>query len=164
MNSVFTCVLYLVVGLFGGLCGYKLKIPAGSLIGAMVFVIAAKIILKSEWTPPRYFGFGVQILLGVMVGTTFHPFFLQTLQKLILPITLSSAILVGTGILIAVIFHKTGLLDIKTGYIGTSPGAMSVLVVLAMESQISATVITCFHLFRVIVVMITAPIVLKLIS
>lgn len=164
MNSYLTIAMYLVLGFIGGVCGYKLKLPAGALVGSMLFVIAAKIIMKSEWAPPRHFGFGVQVLLGVLVGTTFQLSLLQTFHKLIIPIVISSVVLVGAGLLTAIVFHKTGLLDIHTGYVGTSPGAMSVMVVLAMESQISAAVVTCFHLFRVIFVIVTAPFLMKLIS
>lgn len=164
MNSFFTLLTCILLGLIGGLCGYKLKIPAGSLIGSMVFVIAFKLILKTEWVPPKQFGIGIQIALGVVVGTTFQPSLLSTFYKMLLPIVISSIVLVATGILTAFIFHKTGLLDINTGYLGTSPGAMSILIVLAMENQISATVITCFHLFRVIFVIITAPLLMKLIT
>lgn len=164
MNSLLIFAIYAFLGLLGGLCGFRLKLPAGTLIGAMLFVILAKLLLRSEWVPPRSFGFGVQVMLGILVGTTFQPSLLQTFYKLILPIVITSVVLVGTGIVLAIIFHKTGLLDIKTGYIGTSPGAMSVLVVLAIESQISAAVITCFHLFRVILVILTAPLVLKFIE
>lgn len=155
---------YIGLGLAGGFVGDRLKIPAGPLVGALIAVIAVKLILKSEWVAPRGFGFFLQVLLGVLVGASFKPSFLPTFYKLIVPIVLSSVILVITGVLIAVVFYKIGLLDLGTGYLGTSPGAMTVLVVLALDSHVNAMVITCFHLFRVIFVILTAPLILKFIS
>ena len=156
--------LYLVVSLIGGFGGYKLKIPAGTLIGAMVAVIAYKLIVKSDWEIPKHFSFLIQVLLGLMVGASFNVSLLPVLQKILLPVFLSSVILVATGILIAFIFAKTGLLDIETGYLGTSPGAMSILIVLALDSHVNAAVVTCFHLFRLIFVIFTAPLILRFLS
>lgn len=164
MNSMLNLLFYVAVGLIGGLVGYKLKIPAGALVGAMVFVIVAKLLLKSEWQMPRYFGFTLQVLIGVMVGASFQPSLLSTFYKLIIPIMISCVVLVSTGILLSVIFYKLGLLDIGTSYLGTSPGAMTVLIVLAVDRQVNAAIITCFHLFRVIFVILTAPLILKVIS
>lgn len=156
--------LYLIVSLIGGFGGYKLKIPAGTLIGAMVAVIAFKLIIKSDWTMPKHFGFLIQVLLGLMVGASFHVSLLPVFQKILLPVFISSIVLVGTGFLTAIFFTKTGLLDINTAYLGTSPGAMAVLIVLALDSQINVAIVTCFHLFRLIFVILTAPLILKFIS
>ena len=38
------------------------------------------------------------------------------------------------------------------------------LVVLASESQVDAPLITCFHFFRLVVVIVTAPFILKYLS
>ncbi|MBW2594090.1 MAG: AbrB family transcriptional regulator [Deltaproteobacteria bacterium] len=54
-----------------------------------------------------------------------------------------------------------GLLDMGTAYPGTSPGAMSALIVPALESGKGAAVITCFHFFRVVFIILTMPIIFK---
>jgi len=68
------------------------------------------------------------------------------------------------GLIMALVFAKLGMMDIGTSYLGTNPGAMTVLLVLADESNVNASVITAFHLFRVIFVVITAPLVYKLLA
>jgi membrane AbrB-like protein len=165
MIGFFNFVLYAGVGLFGGFLGYKIKIPAGALIGSLVFVILAKLLLKSDWQLPKQFIFFIQVLLGIMVGATFHPSLLPVFHKILIPVVLSCVILVGTGVLMAIVFTKLGLLDLGTGYLGTSPGAMTALLSMALENNVSvnATIITCFHLFRVIFVILTAPIIFKFI-
>ena len=163
-NNYLVLLFYIVVGLVGGLAGVKLKIPAGAMVGALVAVIAMKLILQSEWVAPKGFGFFLQVMLGVLVGATFQPSMMGTFTKLILPIFISSAVLVGTGLIMAIVFYRLGLLDLGTGYLGSSPGAMTALVVLALDSNVNAMVITCFHLFRLIFVMLTAPLIIKWIS
>ena len=70
MNSILNLSLYIFVGFVGGFIGYKLKIPAGVLVGSMTMVILAKLILKSEWEVPRNFTFVLHVLIGVMVGAS----------------------------------------------------------------------------------------------
>ena len=76
----------------------------------------------------------------------------------------STLLLVGTGLLLSFVFERMGLLDMGTAYLGTSPGAMSALIVLALESGKDAAVITCFHFFRVIFIILTLPIIYKYVS
>lgn len=142
----------------------KLKIPAGAIIGSMLAVIAVKLSLNSNWELPKYYGFIIQVMIGILVGAAFHPALLQTFYKLLIPVIVSSVILVATGLIIALIFHKLGFMDVGTGYLGTSPGAMSVLIVLADSTKDNTAIVTCFHLFRVIFVVLTAPLILKFIS
>ena len=155
---------YLVVALVGGFIGQKFKIPAGTMIGAMIAVIAFKLLLKSDWAMPKQVNFFIQVILGLMVGASFQTSLLPVFQKLLIPVILSCIVLVGTGVITSIIFTKTGLLDIKTSYLGTSPGAMSALIIMAVDNQVNTALVTCFHIFRVIFVILTAPLILKFIS
>ncbi len=164
MNSIVGLFFYLCVGTLGGFCGSKLKIPAGTLVGAMLAVILTKMVLKSYWEIPKEFSFVIQILLGVMVGATYNPSIIKTLSKIALPVVASTVVLIVVGIILSIIFTKLGLLDIGTAYLGTSPGAMSALIPLAFDSQAEAPIIVCFHFFRVVFIVLTAPIIFKVFS
>ncbi len=164
MNSIRVLSFYLCVGTLGGFCGSKLKIPAGTLVGAMLAVIVTKMVLKSYWEMPKGFMFVIQILLGVMVGAMYNPSIIKTLSKIAIPVVSSTVVLMGVGILLSLIFTKLGLLDIGTAYLGTSPGAMSALIPLAFDSQADATLVVCFHFFRVVFIVLTAPIIFKIFS
>ena len=164
MNALANLGLYGFIGLVGGFVGDRLKVPSGAMIGAMVAVIVAKLILKSEWELPKGYGFVLQVLVGIMVGASFHPSLMQTFYKILIPVVISCVILVGVGLIMALVFTKLGIMDIGTSYLGTNPGAMTVLLVLANESNVNASVITVFHLFRVIFVVITAPLVYRLLA
>ncbi len=94
----------------------------------------------------------------------FQPAMLPVLKKIFFPVLTSTVTLVGVGILLALVFTRMGVLDAPSAYLGTSPGAMSALIVLAFESGSSATLVVCFHFFRVVFVILTAPLFLKLFS
>ena len=104
------------------------------------------------------------VLAIIMVGASFQPDMLPVLKKLFFPVLTSTVTLVGVGIILSVIFTRMGILDAPAAYLSTSPGAMSALIVLAFESGASATLVVCFHFFRVVFVILTAPLFLKLFS
>jgi membrane AbrB-like protein len=164
MNSIVSIAIYLCVGALGGFVVSRFKIPAGAMIGAMLAVVLFKLILQRNWPVPRNFGLVVQVIVGVMVGVSFHPDMLKNLGKILIPVTSSTFILVGIGFLLALIYAKTGLLDLKTAYLGTSPGAMAALVFMALETQSNATVVATFHFFRIFFIVLTAPLLFKFIS
>ncbi len=164
MNAYYGILAYLVVGAVGGIVGVKLKVPAGALIFAMLAVILFKMTSRVSWEIPKSFDFIAQVILGVMVGASFQPSMLPVLKKIFLPVAASTLTLVGVGLLLSIIFSRLGLLDPVTAYLGTSPGAMSVLVVMALDSQAATPLVVCFHFVRVVFVILTAPFCLKFFS
>lgn len=164
MNPNFGWLILIGLGTLGGLAGARLKIPAGSLIMAMVTIIVFKMITKTHWDMPRGFNLILQIALGIMVGASFQPAMVPVLRQIFFPVLTSTITLVGVGILLSIIFTRMGVLDAPSAYLGTSPGAMSALIVLAFESGSSATLVVCFHFFRVVFVILTAPLFLKFFS
>ena len=164
MSSSLGLFAYLGLGLVGGALGAKLKIPAGALIGAMLTIIVFKMTMNMHWEIPKGFTFALQVFLGIMVGATFQPDLLHVMKKIALPVIISCVVLVGAGILMAAVFAKLGLLDFGTAYLGTSPGAMSALIVMALDSGAQPMLVVCFHFFRVVFVILTAPLIFKWIS
>lgn len=164
MNPSFGWLVYIALGGLGGLVGSRLKIPAGSLIVAMLTIIAFKLITKCHWEMPKGFNFVLQVALGIMVGASFQPAMLPVLKKLFIPVLASTVTLVGVGILLSIVFTRLNILDAPAAYLGTSPGAMSALIVLAFDTGSSATLVVCFHFFRVVFVILTAPLFLRFFS
>ncbi len=164
MNAYFGFILYLCVGALGGTIGAKLKIPAGTLTGAMTSVIILKLLMQSQWEMPGGANFVTQVLVGVMVASTFHPEMLKTLKVIALPVAFSSLALICAGGLVAALISRMGLLDPATAYIATSPGAMTSLIPLSMEGGGNPLIVTCFHFFRLMFILFTAPWILKALS
>ncbi|MBW2442582.1 MAG: AbrB family transcriptional regulator [Deltaproteobacteria bacterium] len=164
MTSSMGLLTYIALAIVGGVLGAKLKIPAGALIGAMLTIIVFKMTTKMHWEIPKGFTFALQVFVGLVVGATFKPEMLGVMKKIALPVTISCVVLVGVGAIMAVIFARLELLDMGTAYLGTSPGALSALVVLAFDSQAQPMLVVCFHFFRVVFIILTAPLIFKWIS
>ncbi len=161
MNYLISLPIFLAVGTLGGYLGTKLKIPAGALIGSLLAVICFKLISRVDWNVPRTFTFVLQVFLGIMVGASFQPGMLKVMGRVFFPVITSTLLLVGTGLLLSMVFTRMGLLDMGTAYLATSPGAMSALLVVALDSGRDAAVITCFHFFRVVFIILTMPLIYK---
>lgn len=161
MNYYISLPVLLAVGTLGGFIASKLKIPAGVLIGSLLAVICLKLISRVDWNIPKSFPFVLQIFIGVVVGASFQPEMIKIIGRVFFPVVISTLLLVGTGLLLSTVFTRMGLMDMGTAYLGTSPGAMSTLLVMALDSGKDATVITCFHFFRVVFIILTLPIIYK---
>ena len=161
MNYLISLPIFLAVGTVGGYLGMKLKIPAGALIGSLLAVICFKLISRVDWNVPKTFTFVLQVFLGIMVGASFQTDMLKVMGRVFFPVITSTLLLVGTGLLISMVFTRMGLLDMGTAYLATSPGAMSALLVVALDSGKDAAVITCFHFFRVVFIILTMPLIYR---
>lgn len=64
-----TFLLLIACGIAGGLLFFFLHIPGGAMLGAVVAVLAVKMLGHVEDDTPRLFQLGAQIAIGVMVGT-----------------------------------------------------------------------------------------------
>lgn len=162
MNHLIGLPSLLMVGTLGGLIGLKTKFPGGVIIGAMLGVILVKLLFRVDWSVPKYYGFVLQVMVGIMVGASFQPEMIGVIKSVLLPVVASTLVLVLTGLLISMVFARLNILDMGTAYLGTSPGAMSALLVLALDSGKNPTVIMCFHFFRVVFIILTLPIIYKL--
>jgi len=163
MNPGLNIPIILTLGIVGGLIGSRFNIPAAPLIGAMITIIGFKLIANVNWTVPGGLTLALQIFLGIMVGASFQPEMLQSIQKIIVPVLISTLFLVGTGLLLSFIFSRIGIMDSTTAYLGTSPGAMSALIVLAIDNDSNPMTVTCFHFFRVVFILLSTPLVFKFI-
>jgi membrane AbrB-like protein len=161
MNYLISLPIFLAIGTLGGYLGTKLKIPAGALIGSLLAVICFKLISRVDWNVPKTFTFVLQVFLGIMVGASFQPGMLKVMGRVFFPVITSTLLLVGTGLLLSMVFTRMGLLDMGTAYLATSPGAMSALLGVALDSGKDAAVITCFHFFRVVFIILTMPLIYK---
>ena len=159
MQDFGNMALYLGLGAVGGLLGLKFKFPGSVIICSMLAVMLARMGLQSSWQAPKYFVLAIQITLGVMVGLGYTPALAKELGRVIVPVMASTLFLVFAGLVMAVVTVKLGLLNIPDAYLSTSPGAMSALLSLSLEGSANPGIVAAFHFFRVIFIILTAPIV-----
>jgi hypothetical protein len=164
METGYNLTVLAVIGTIGGLLGYESKITGGTLIGAMLAVMAFKMLSGQPWAIPRGYAVFAQIVVGVMVGAAYTSETGRMFVKIAFPVVVSTCVLVLTGLAIGLVLIKTGVLSVPTGYLSTSPGAMSAMAVLAGDTSANMPVVLAFHFFRLVFIIVTAPLVLNLLQ
>lgn len=157
-------LLMIGVGCIGGWLGYLSKIPSGVLLGSMAAVILFKLLGPEVGKLPPSLNIGAQICIGVLIGAGFQRNMLIQLQKIWVPVLVSALLLMLVGIITSIVMAKMGVLDLATSYLSTSPGGMTALVTIAFDTGAAAPLVILFHFTRILLVVFTAPLVLRLLQ
>jgi uncharacterized membrane protein AbrB (regulator of aidB expression) len=97
MKQLISLGVYLALGSVGGLLGSRLKITGGTILGAMLAVIIYRVWADKPWPLPKEYSLVVQILIGVMAGSSYTPEIGRLLLKIAFPIIVSTLVLVVAG-------------------------------------------------------------------
>ena len=159
-------LILLPLALIAGYIGLKLKIPAGGIIFSLVAVAGVKLLSRMETGPiPGLLNLIPQAVLGLFLGTQFSNRVLEEISKMWGYIFISVLVLFVTGILIAVVYAKMNLMNPPTAYLSTSPGALTGIVFMSLDlKEVNAPLVAIFHLIRMSCLILTGPIVLRLIA
>ena len=155
-------LILIAFGVVGGILGNRMGIPSGALFGSMSAVILYKLNFDDSIVLPGTYKVAIQIGIGIMLGTSFNKQILIQLKEIGGWIIFSSLFLIGMGILFSFILMKFAKTDWITSYLCTSPGGMSALIAVAIDNGVKLPFVVAFHFIRVIIVVMTVPIVVKI--
>jgi membrane AbrB-like protein len=153
----------IVAALAGGYLLERLHVPAGALIGAMIAVAALNLSGLDTYAVPEWARFLAFAGIGWALGQQFTRGSLATLRESFVPILAVVAGLLLAGGLIMLFLRATGL-DPATAFLAAAPGGISQMAALSAAIGANASVVMTAHLVRIITVVITAPIVVKLLD
>jgi membrane AbrB-like protein len=158
--------ILLPIALIAGYFGLKLKVPAGGIIFSLVAVAGLKLLARMETGPvPGFLNLIPQAVLGLFLGTQFSNRVLEEISRMWGYILISVLVLFVTGIILAVVYAKMNLMNPPTAYLSTSPGALTGMVFMSLDlKDVNAPLVAIFHLIRMSCLVLTGPIVLKLIE
>jgi uncharacterized protein len=145
----------------GAALAYLTGVPGGIVFGAAVG--SAVVVLGHDrgWHLPDVVRSGVMIAVGTTVGIRMNPETMGVLGTTVGSAVLAALLLVVAGWGIAVGLDRLGIL-IPGGLMATSPGALEVLTVLAIEDGEGPLEVALFHTVRVVLVMVSVPALLLL--
>ena len=147
----------------GGYVGIKLKIPAGALIGAMVFV-AVYNIYTGQGKIPTNFKIVAQIVVGGMIGLNFTMDTIHGLKKLIIPALILVIGLTLFSICLGFVISRLTGLDLVTALFSSSPGGLTDMVLISEAYGAEIHKVALLHLIRLITVITVLPLVIKFFS
>ncbi|NJL97386.1 MAG: hypothetical protein HC818_06035 [Synechococcaceae cyanobacterium RM1_1_27] len=158
----------ILLGFLGAWIGLKLKVPAGVLVGSMAFVGLGNILSQSWGTLalpplPGWVGFGLQLALGITLGTKLSPETFVALKDLWKPVLISTTVAIGTGMVSAYGLSRWLGIEQMTALLSTAPGGISGMSLLALDMGAQSTTVVIMHLARLITVVVLVPLLVKLI-
>jgi hypothetical protein len=154
-------VIVLAVGAVGGLLGSSLKIPGGSMLGAMGAVGAVQLTAASPLHVAPQWGILGQLLVGAVIGSTLDRRMVRSFRSVLLPGVFAVGSMVLSGIVIGVSFALLGLTDPLTALFGLAPGGFAEMTAAAISLGASGPLVASMHLVRVVAVLVLLPLLLR---
>lgn len=154
-------VIVLALGAVGGLLGSSLKIPGGSMLGAMGAVGAVQLTAASPMQVAPQWGILGQLLVGAVIGSTLDRRMVRSFRSVLLPGVFAVGSMVLSGIVIGVSFALLGLTDPLTALFGLAPGGFAEMTAAAISLGASGPLVASMHLVRVVAVLVLLPLLLR---
>jgi uncharacterized protein len=166
MDKNWTYALMLLPFAFaGGFIGYKLRIPAGTLLFSFLAVAAARLLIKQlEGNMPAFINFLPQVLIGLVIGQQFTRGVFAQIAQMWGFVLFSVLALVIVGVISAILLIKFAGFSPSTAYISTSPGTATAMIAMAIDQGVNVPMVSIFHLTRIFFILMTGPIILKLVE
>jgi len=154
-------IITLLLATVGGLTGYKIGIPAGAFIGAMIFVTIYNLIANNAIVPVP-FKIAAQIFLGAAIGAGITMNTLKGFKELIVPILIFLILLFIFSIVSAFIISKFTNMDLVTAFFSCCPGGLTEMTIIADSYKANVPVVALIHLSRILSVILIYPLIVKI--
>ncbi len=160
MRTVATIVVVIVFALIFD----RLEVPAGSLLGAGLGAALMNLVGGGVTEGPDSVVTAAFIVLGWKIGQSVTGEALSELGSQLPAILGIVVFLVAAGGVAAWALVGLGVLDTQTAYLATSPGALSQMSALAADGSADGLFVVTVHTVRVLVVVLVAPLVVRLLA
>ena len=141
----------------GGGLAHRFHMPGGAFIGALFACVLDRVLATQPDSLPTSVSLTVQILAGVLVGSSFDPELLRTFKHLLPWAFLGAILYFGIGFLLAHLFATMGVLEPKAALYSLTPGGLLGMGVVSTAEGAQPGVVVMFHMVRVILVLTAAP-------
>lgn len=139
-------------------------LPAGVFVGAMVGAAAVRLLAGgSDVALPRALGDGAFVVLGASVGVLVTRQTLASLRGVVLPAVLAGGLIILAGLGITFLLRALGIAP-PGDVLATSPGALSNVTAVALSRGAGAVEVALFHLVRLVMVILSLPLVTRLLE
>jgi membrane AbrB-like protein len=148
----------LIIGSIGGMLFLHLGVPAGGMVGALLFVASASLLGIDILQPPSIAFAFVLVGVGINVSDNITPATLDTLSgKLLLIILGSTTLIILSSMLIAYLIHRITKWDYTTCFLGSAPSGFTVMTSMALSFDSDPFRISMLHLFRLLAIKVIVP-------
>ncbi|MBP7401173.1 MAG: AbrB family transcriptional regulator [Clostridia bacterium] len=148
------------IGAAGGILLFRLKVPAGAMIGSMIAVMVFNIFAHAAVYPDDIRKY-VQIASGILIGCRIQRKDVGELKKVIVPSLLLMLGMFTLNLSFAFLFTRFGGLDINTSLFAAAPGGMSDMALIAEDLGANTAQVAMLQLARILFIISLFPALFK---
>ncbi len=153
-------VITLLIAAAGGLIAVKLKVPAGGMVGSMVFVVIFNVLTD------KGFFYGdlrtvLQLVSGAFIGAKVGKEDIFALRKVIWPTVVLLISMVILNLFFGAIIAGASSLDVPTALFATTPGGASDMALISEELGANPGYVAIMQVFRLLIIFIFCPPIFK---
>lgn len=159
LSSIKRGLISLVIASTGGWIVLRAGVPAGGMVGAMIFVSAASLLAIPVVTPPpKAFGF-MLMGVGLMVSDNLTAETADALitGNIILPILISTTLVFMSALLVAFLIQKVSGWDFPNSFLAAAPGGFTIMTTLAIKYNKDPFRVSMLHLCRLMALKSVVP-------
>ncbi|HEU4743354.1 MAG TPA: AbrB family transcriptional regulator [Meiothermus sp.] len=149
-------------GITLGLVFWRLSLPGGPVVGAMIGAALYQFLAPSRAITPNGMDLVVQLAAGILIGLSFNRELLQIARQT-LPWAVGAALaFIGLGVGLAWIVARFSGISLTTALFGLAPGGITGMGVLAQAEGGKPALVGVFHTVRIILTFLLVPLVGRL--
>lgn len=146
---------------FGAFLGHITNIPAGDMLGSMFATILFRFSGKKGYLPQFLKNF-LLISVGVMIGENITKDSVLDLVEIIDIALISVFFVINFGFLMGFLLHKLCKIDLVTAILGSAPGGVQEMVIIADDLNAKLSDVATMQVFRVILVLTVFPFLIQM--
>lgn len=159
MSAFFTASL---CGIALGLVFWRLSLPGGPVVGAMLGAALYQLLAPSRAITPNGMDLVVQLAAGILIGLSFNRELLH-ISRQALPWAVGAALaFIGLGVGLAWMVARFSGIGLTTALFGLAPGGITGMGVLAQAEGGKPALVGVFHTVRIILTFLLVPLVGRL--
>lgn len=155
----------LVVALFGGYLFSIIGIPVPWLLGPLIFLLIGNLLRPALFYWPRSLKAVGMILIGYTIGLSLTSEAIQEIGRQLPYMFGMTTLLILLSAVIAYFIAKLSKINYRTALLGSIPGGMTQIIVMADElKSVNLTIVTVTQTIRLLLIVIGMPLLLSVIG
>lgn len=143
-----------------GAVGYKLRLPAGALVGAIAGTVIVNLFLGGAFLYADI-KIVLQLLSGAMIGSKIGMSDVREMKQIILPTLFLLLGMVILNLVFGTLMAALSSLDVPTALFATAPGGMADMALISTELGANPSYVGLLQLLRILTIFICMPPIFK---
>ncbi len=142
----------LLVGVAGGIVGIKKKVPAGAMLGSMLFVAVYNIFTADAGFPTAA-KIMTQTISGIFVGCKITRDEIKSLKELVKPAVLNMMIIIFSCVMMGLFLYKVSDYSVATCMFATAPGSLTDMAIISIDMGADTSVVSVLQTVRLMTIL-----------